>query len=326
MLITPSNLSFFFTTLNTTYWQAYQNAPVFYDKIATVMPTSSETHGFGWIGMLNRMREWKDSRLVHSPAPQTYFVTPKLFELTEGIDRLKLEDDTYGLYYPTIAFMGENTKKWPDWELRDLLQNTGAWTGSYQLGTDQLTHWNTAHPVDFYDASKGTYCNDFTGGGFTVNGILTGGALGLNSFATLWQEIASRKSESGEAMGLMADQTVMAPQLKLTADTILNSQFMAQPAVGNLVGNVGATENMLKGWTDRLMWNDLAPQPSVWYMLVSNRPIKPFVWLLRQAPTLIIRNQPTDPHVFDLHEYLYGSDARGAPAWGLPFLSARSGP
>ena len=325
MLITPANLSFFFTSLETRFWTAYGTAPSVYEKIATTYPVSGEQWVSGWMGMLDKMREWKGARQTHHPAPQTYLVQIQNFELTEAVDQFKLEDDTYGIYYPIVSMMGESTKKWPDYELRDLIMDQGSQSGARQNGLDGLTHWNAAHPVDFYDAAKGTYCNDFGAGGVVVDGVTVGGALGVNAFATLWQEIASRKSEMNEPLGLMADLTLAPPQLKLTLDTILQAQFFGAPTIGNLTGNTGSTENMLKGWTDRLIWPELASDPLAWYQLVCNRPIKPFSWLMRQAPDFVYRNQPQDPVVFDTHTYVYGSKARGAPAWSFPWLSARSG-
>ncbi len=324
MLITPANLSYFFATLETRFWSAFSASPTFYDKICTTYPVGTEQWVSGWMGMLDKMREWVGPRVVHTPAPQTYMVQIKPFEQTQGIDQFKLADDTYGIYYPMVAMMAEQSKKWPDYQVRDLLCNTGSQTGVAQIGTDGLTHWHASHPVDYYDASKGTYCNDFTGG-VAVDSVTVGGPLAVNSFATLWSEIASRKSESGEALGLMADLSVTAPQLKITLNTLLQAQFLGSPTIGNLSSQIGSAENMLKGWTDGLCFPELAAYPTVWYMLVCNKPIKPFSWLLREAPDFTYRNQPSDPVVFDTHTYLYGSKARGAPAWGLPWLSAKSG-
>jgi phage major head subunit gpT-like protein len=325
MLITPANLSFFFTNVETRFWQAYSTAPTFIDKIATTYPVTSEKWVSGWMGMLDKMRMWKGSRVTRSPAPQTYMVEIQPFELTESIDQFRLEDDTYGIYFPMIAMMGENIKKWPDYALRDLLQNTGDYTGLAQKGIDGLNHWSTVHPVDPYDDSKGTYSNDFRGG-MSVDGITVGGTLGVNSFATLWSEIASRKSENGESLGLLPGLTLAPTQLKLTLDTILQAQFFAPPTLGNLASNVGSTENVMKGWTDRLIWPDLSADPTTWMMLVNDKPVKPFSWLQRQAPNFVYRINPQDPVVFDTHTYLYGSMSRGAPAWGFPWLSAISGP
>lgn len=326
MLITPANLNFFFTSLETRFWSVYGTAPTWYDKVATTYSVSSEQWVSGWIGFLNKAREWLGPRVVHSPAPQTYTVQIQNFELTESIDQFKLMDDTYGIYFPVVSFMGEQMKKWPDYQLRDLLQNTGSQTGAKQYGLDGLANWSTVHPVNFYDSSLGTYCNDFRSGGVSVNGVTVGGGLTPTGLATLWEEMASRKSESGEALGLMPDMTMVPAQLKQVAMQLLQSAFYANPTIGGMTSQVGAAENVLKGWTDLLVNADLNAQPTIWYMLVCNKPIKPFSWLLNMAPNFVIRNSPQDPSIFDTHTVLYGSAARGAPAWSFAFLSSISGP
>lgn len=325
MIISAPNLALFFSSLETRFWTAYSVSEVVSTKLVTQFPVNTEQFASGWMGQLDKMKEWTGPRVVRQPALQTYIVPIKPFELTEQVDQFKLEDDTYGMYYPLVSFMGESAKKWPDYELRDLIQNRGSWTGAAQKGLDGLSHWSAVHPVDYYDAGKGTYCNDFRGG-VAVDGITVGGALGVTSYSTLWQEFASRKGENGETMGLMPDLAVHAAQLKLTMDTILQASFFGAPTIGNLTGNTGSTENMLKGWTDRLLWSDLSAHPLDWMMLQTNKAIKPFSWLLRQAPQFVTRTSPQDPSVFDTHTYLYGSTARGAPAWSFAWLSAMSGP
>lgn len=334
MLITPANLNLFFTAMETRFWSAYQTAPLWHEKVATTYPVSTEQWVSGWIGMLNTAREWIGSRVTRQPAPQTYLVQIQNWELTEAIDQFKLMDDTYGIYYPVVTMMGMNMSKLWDYQLRDLLQNAGAQTGVRQIGIDGLTHWNTAHPVDFYNPALGTYSNDFRGG-FVVNGQTVGGALTTNGFNSLWSEFASRKSESGEALGILANLTLVPPQLKAQASMLLNSQIFAPPVLGSMgtaaAGQanapfVGAMDNPLKGYTDLEVCADIANQPTTWYMMDTSRPIKPFSLLLRQAPNFIPRITPEDPVVFDTHTYLYGSMARGAPAWSFPWLSAISSP
>ena len=343
MLITPQNLNIFFTAVETRFWTAYTAAPLVYKRLTTEYPVATETWITGWIGMLDKAREWIGSRVVRTPAPQTYAVAMQLFELTEGIDEIKLRNDTYGIYNPIISMMGINMAKHPDYQLRDLWQNQGSQTGPRQLGLDGLNFWHTAHPVDFYDASKGTYPNDYTNGGQTVNGIVIGGALSPNAFATVWEDMSRRKSETGESQNVVSDLCTIPPMLKLAADTILQAQFMGLPVIGSIgtgAGGtpnaplVGTTENVMRAWTDRLVWLDLGGSGSVgggtydqlWYMADVSKPIKPWSHLLNMAPDFIIRNQPTDPAVFDTHTYQYGSKTYDAPAWAFPWLASRSGP
>ena len=340
MLITPANLGLFFSAVETRFWGAYGTAPVVYTKLATTYPVATEQWVSGWIGMLDKMREWVGPRITRAPAPQTYLVPIQLFELTEGVDQFKLMDDTYGIYNPVVDFMGLQAAKWPDYQLRDLLQNQGSQTGARQLSLDNLSHFNTAHPVSFWDASRGTYPNDYTGGGVSINGITVGGALGPTSFATVWEDMARRKAESGEPWGIVPNLAFTGPMLKLAIDTILQAQFMGAPVLGQLGAGtganapfVGSSENVMKGWTDRLMWPDLGgsatvgggTQDQLWYLTDTSKAVKPLSWLLRQAPDFTYRNQPDDPMVFDTHTYAMGSVARGAPAWAFPQLISRSG-
>ncbi len=330
MIITSgANLQFFFTALHSTWGMAYGAAPTMYDKICSTYPVGTEQWVSGWIGMYDKVREWKGSRVVGQPAPQTYLVQIQNFEQTKSIDKFKLQDDSVGapgIYAQHVTNMAIQAKKWPDYQVRDLLQALGSQGSTQrQLGIDGLSHFNTVHPVDFYDSTKGTYCNDFRGG-FSVGGITVGGTLDNQAYSTLWNEFASRKSESGEALGLIPDTTLIPPQLSYTAKTILGAEFFAPATLGNFSSQVGAADNMLKGSTDLLMWPDLAGVVDDWYMLMLKGPVKPFSWLLRQAPDFTYRINEQDPSVFDTHTYLYGSVSRGAPAWAFPWLSAVSGP
>lgn len=347
MVITPSNIQLFFTAFETRFWTAYGAAPIVYPKITTTFPVGTEQWISGWLPMIDKAREWIGPRVTHTPAPQTYLVQLQLFELTEGIDQFRLADDTYGIYNPVVDFMGLQMKKLPDYQMRDLLQNQNSQIGARQTSIDGVTHWNTAHPVSFWDASKGTYPNDFTGGGVTVNGKLIGGALAPNAFATIYEDIARRKTESGEPWGLVPDLAMSGTMLKLAMDSILQAQFMGLPVIGSIGTQVsgasptnpnqvlvGTTENVMKGWCDRLMWPDLGGSTSlgggtyddVWYVMDTSKPVRPFSWLLRMAPDFTYRINPDDPIVFDTHTFAYGSKTRGTPAWSFPQLSSRSGP
>jgi len=332
MLITPGNLNVFFTTLDTLYSEAFQLAKPWHEQIATTYPSSSETWLMGWLGMLDKLREWQGPRITRTPAPQTYSANIKNFEGTWTIDKFKLADDQHGIYYPLAKHIGQQAAKWPDYNVRDLLQGNLTYAGAAQIGTDGLTHWNTAHPVDFWDAAKGTYPNDYGTAGVVVNAVTVGGLFSTNSYNSIWEDMATRKNESNEAMGLLADLTAAPPQLSSAAKTLLQSQFFAPPQLGPLGSGaganapfVGAMENPLRGSTDLMVVPDFAAQPTAFYLLASKWPIKPFGWVLRQAPVMIPRMDPADPVVFDQHSFVWGAEARGVAVWGLPFLSSRSG-
>ncbi len=338
MILSTSNLNLFFTAMETRFWQAYKVAAPWSTQLATPFPVGTEQWVSGWTGMLEKMREWVGPRIVRTPAPQTYMVPMQVFELTWGIDKFKLKWDQHGIYGSHFAHHGTQNAKWPDYQLRDLIFGLGSQGGSRQLGTDGLSHWNTAHLVDVYDAGKGTYCNDFRGG-VTVDGVNVGGALSPNAFKTLFANMSTRKSDNGEALGLVPDLVVGSSMLKGEMDVVLKNQFIAPSQYGGIgtgpVGTangpfVGAMNNPTMGWADSLIVPDFAitaATQSQWLLLqTKGMPMLPFSWLLNQAPTLTPRTDPADPVVFDTRQFVYGSEAVGAPAWSLPFLSSISGP
>ena len=337
MILTPgSNLAFFFTQiLDPRFWAVFNATQVWHDRIATIIPSTTEQNGYGWLGMMEKMRPWKGPRVVHTPAPSTYFVENKPFELTYSIDQFKLDDDMFGIYFPLITNMGKQAKKWPDYQLRDLITNatTNDWWYSAtsvgpQLSLDGVAHWSTAHYIDPNNTAVGTYVNDYSTG-TSSHSITCGGLLTPNAYATVWQDMMSRVAENGENLGIIGDLLMVPGQLDITAKTILHAQFFAPQSATNMIGsgtNVGAMENMLKGSSDLFTNNDLNGSSAVaWYLLDTTKAVKPFIWQLRMAPDFVYRTQPSDPIVFDTHTYAYGSKARGAPGWSLPFLSSRSG-
>lgn len=333
MTISAANLAFWFTKLDTQLGYTYSITPTFAEQIASTIPSSTEQNGYAWIGRLDKMRLWQGARITHEPAPQTYFLVNQPFELTEKIDRFRLDDDQMGVYERTMPEMAIQAKKWPDYQLRDLIENTGAQTGTRQNGLDGLTYFNSAHPIDLYNPAAGTYSNDFSGGGANVSypggkTILTGGAFGPTAVSTLYSYMLTLKAENGEPLGIMPNEVIIPPALATEAELVLKSAFFAPPAWGGsanqITGQVGTADNPIRRFGLDFRIIPELTLSNYWYMADTKKAFKPFLWQMRQAPVLATRVQETDPAVFDNHTYLWGYWARGAPGWGFSWLCCRS--
>jgi phage major head subunit gpT-like protein len=194
----------------------------------------------------------------------------------------------------------------------------------------------TAHPIDVYNAAAGTYTNDYRGG-FVSGSLTLGGALtSSNALATIYQDMAGRVGQDGESLGLDPNMLMYPSYLRQTAVTLLEAQFIAQPQVGYIGSGtgaggtlVGATDNVAtRGLLTGLMVTELNAQPTTYYVLDTTHSggVKPFSWLMRQAPNFVAIFDPAHPFVFSQHQYVWGSYLRGNPAWGFPFLSSISSP
>lgn len=329
-MITPSQFAAYITDINTFLGAVYATDPVdsVWKQIASPVPCSAAKWETAWTGLLPKMRAWFGSRVHFEAARQTYTVDMIPYESTLDIDRFTLDDDKMGVFYRQLPDMARQAQRWPDYELRDLIENAGVQaTTARQLSLDGLTHWNTAHPLDVYNASAGTYSNDTTGGQ-PIGGVTVGGALGEASLATVWEYMQTIKGEDGERLGIKGNRLMHPPTMRVLVELLMKSMFFAPPAWGGFVtaaSQVGAADNPLKRLGIDPLQNDYLNSNTKWYLLDTTRAYKPFLWINREAVRLVPRTSESDPAMFDRHMMQWGQWARGAPAWDFPFLSHRSG-
>jgi phage major head subunit gpT-like protein len=344
MALTPAQYAAFITTVDTTIGQIYtqMDPAVTYKQWATPIPIQGSIWNAGWTGRMPKARPWFGSRVVHEPAAQTYQVTPIPYELTYGIDRFQLDDsdvNATSIFWRMLPDMTMQWRRQPEYELRDLLEATGVQSGSRQNGLDGLTAFNTAHPINLYLPSfngggnalfaSGSYCNDFTGGGQTINSVLIGGAFGQQSFSSLLQYMQVIPDESGEVLGVMPDALMHPATLQVEVNFVLKASFLASPTWGAfspLTGQVGAADNQLAKMGVRPVCNPFLRNTKRWYLMDTSHAMKPLIWLTREAPRVVPRVNENDPIVFDSHKYTWGGWDRVAPAWNYSWLIARSGP
>ncbi len=330
----PASFNIFLTTASTMVNEAYRNFQhdLWAPKVSTTHPVTSETLILGWMGIMPKMRGWYGPRVTHAPNAETYSVTPLPYENTYGLDRFKFDDDQYGVYYPMLVDFAEAAARWQNFETRDLLEATGLYgSTARQLSLDGVSHWNTAHPVDIYAPVKGTFVNDFTGGGVSIGGVTVGGRLGVVALTSMYEYMPTIKGQNNERLGLRPSHIMVPPNLRAEADFLLKNQFMAPPAWGGFGtaafgSQVGAADNQIKRFSLDYIVNEDLTSATTWYLLDNTRAMKPFGWALRQAPITATRTSENDPIVFDSHQFLWGMWARACPTWSPPFLSARSGP
>lgn len=341
--MTPTNYAAFVTTVDTSIGAIYSQmdaAVTFREYVREDPMTGGEQKVYGWTGMTPKPRPWFGSRMTYEPAPQTYVVTPIPYELTMQMDQFILDDsdpNAMSIFWRKLPDMARQWKRQPEYEIRDLLENSGIQTGSRQNGLDGFTFFNTAHPIDLYNPtfnngstlfSGGTYCNDFIGGQ-TIGGVVIGGALSTTSFSSTRAYMGMIPAEDGETLGLVADAIVIPQTLLDEASFIVKAVTLASPSWGAfapLTGQVGAADNMLAKMGVRIVVNRWLRKTQRWYMADTKYTEKPLLWVVREAPRTVPRINPDDPIVFDSHKYTWGGWDRVCPAWGYSFLMLRSGP
>lgn len=161
MIINNANLSALFTAFKATFQGALGQAESQYGTIATTVPSTTGVEEYGWLGTMPNVREWLGSRVVHGIQSHGYAIRNRTFELTVGVPREAIEDDTYGLYTPMIAEMGAAAGAHPDQLAFGLLKD-GRTVECY----DGQPMFDTDHPVLGADGNPTTVSNvDDSGAG-----------------------------------------------------------------------------------------------------------------------------------------------------------------
>jgi len=333
----PVNFNVLISDINTMVGSVYLTDPLeaHWKEVTTELPIKSAQLVLAWTGVMPKARVWLGPRVIHSAAAQTYVAVPLAYELTYEMDQFHIEDDIHGSYFRWIPDLVRQTRRWESYEIRDFLQNQGAYTGAVQNGYDGLTFFNTSHPIDVYNSALGTYCNDFSAGGQNVtytkaNGgnvtIATGGGIGVTAFKTLYEYMMTLQGEDGERLGIRPVTLMHPPNIKTEVEVILRDSFFAPPAWGAIGSQVGAADNAFKRFGVTPYLNEFLTDPQMWYLADTTRAFKPIGWGLRRAWEIVPRFNENDPNVFDRHALLLGGKARGTPFWGYSFLMCRSGP
>jgi phage major head subunit gpT-like protein len=85
-----------------------------WDKIATLVPSTTATEKYGWLGQMPAVREWVGERHLKGLAAHGYSIQNRPFESTVVLPRTDVEDNQYLNYSIPIKAMGESLALHPD--------------------------------------------------------------------------------------------------------------------------------------------------------------------------------------------------------------------
>ncbi len=315
MIINTANdpkLGALFTVFRALFQNLYQAVPTFLNELATTTTTTSTILRFPWMGRVMPVREWVGDRVVNGNALKFLDVVPKLYELTEGLDKNDFDDDQFGFFTSQIIpQMAMQAAKWPDYALIKYIQDNPTWS-------DAKAFFAVDHPINVdkpeivgFDGNS-YYANDFASSPLTADNFRLARAAMMN-----------RVGEDGKSLELMPNLLIVPPSLEAEANMICKNEYIAAASVAGETSQVGMVGNPYKGQATPKVIQPLGNQPTVWYLADTTKPIKPWGWALREPWSMAQRVNPEDPIVFDKNKYLFGGRGRGAAFGTFPFLVDR---
>jgi phage major head subunit gpT-like protein len=300
--ITPADLRALNTQFSAIYKGAYDATKVWYPEFTTTAPSSSKDNTYGWMAKLPKMREWLGERVVHRLSAHSYKIENKKFELTLGVDVDDFEDDNLGVYTPIAASIGEEARKHPD-DLLFALMNDG------HLSTatcyDGQNFFDTDHPVNVNDTSLGTQSN-----------YQTSQTLDAGNFFEMRAIMAAFKDDAGRPLGIVPNLLVVPPVLEKVAREIVAAATVS----------TGGT-NVANGLAEVRVIPELggdATKDKTWYLLSTQRMIKPFVYQTRKPTNFVAKMNLTDDNVIYNDEFLWAATGRYNMGYGPYFLALKA--
>lgn len=118
-------------------------------NVARVIPSSTGSNAYGWLGDFPQLQEWVSDRVVRNMKEYGFTVANKNHEATLGIKRTDLEDDNLGMYGTMASNLGSEVIRFQNVGVFGVLKN-----GDATLIYDGQNLFDTDHPV--YPKTDGT--------------------------------------------------------------------------------------------------------------------------------------------------------------------------
>lgn len=149
MDITAANLERLTTAVRASYRVGMNGYTPIYQKVATVIPSTSGAENYAWLGEFTRLKKWIGARQVSRMKNSGFTITNEKYEGTEGIPGEYVRDDKYGLLMKKFEDMGYAASCHPD-ELTFALLAAGFNEECY----DGQPFFDTDHDVNGASASN----------------------------------------------------------------------------------------------------------------------------------------------------------------------------
>ena len=289
MVINQSNLNSMYVGFNTAFNKAFQAVEPQHQKIATIVPSSTKSQEYKWLGSMPALRKWVGERQIQNLEAYSYTIKNEKFEGTVGVDQDDIEDDTIGVYPILMEQLGQSAAIFPDELCFGLLKN-----GFKNLCYDKVTFFGEHKVGKEKVSNKGNK------------------ALTPESYAEARANMMALKDENGKTLKIMPNLLVVPPQLEAMAKKILLADF------------IEGSSNINKNSAEILVAHELSDKPTQWFLLDTKKPIKPIIYQERRKPTFVSLNKPTDSNMFMNGQALYGVDTRcnaGYGFWQMAFGS-----
>ena len=297
MLVNKATILAVFTSLKTTFNNAFDAAPSQWAQTAMLVPSGGGQNDYTWLSKFPKMRKWIGDKAIKALEAFKYTVVNDDWEATVEVDRNDIEDDNLGIYAPQAQMAGFSARQLPDEIVADLKNNAFVnlcYDGQYFYDTDHVVAGASV-------SNKGT-----------AKLSAASVALAKASYGAARTAIMSMKDDEGRPLALIPDVLEVPPALE---------------EVGRMLTTYDKLEddkpNPYKG-TARLVVNPRLTSTTAWFLHCTSMPVKPFVYQERKAPVFVEQTDAQTDNVFMRKKFRFGAEARAAGGYAFWQMSSGS--
>ena len=303
-LVKSADLSAMDRTIRAAFLGAYANNDAYKPRwplFATRQESTSRENFYPSIIDAAAIREWTEGeRVVNGIVITGARVRNGKYELTYGLRREDLDDDLTGTVRQGVSRVKSGAGKYlrhPDKLVFGVIRNNGT-------ALDGLLLFHAAHLTNPSDAGSDVIANT------------DAGALTANNAASVRGKMMEIKTPDGDPANEDPRILMVAPAQELTARKIAQADEIV------FSGNANET-NVYKGMYTVVVIPQLSTahggNDGYWYMIDATDPEdRALIFQEREAVEMVTRFNLTDPNVFDLDQYVWGTRWRGVAAGGNP--------
>lgn len=289
--------------IKATFFEAYDaalQASGDWQQICTVVPSTTDTESYGWLGALASMAEWKDERKPQSLSEFSYSLKNVPYEATIGVDKDALADDQFGQIKLRIQGLAQEAARYKESLVMNALES--AITALAYDGVAVCANNRTA-----------------IGDSGAIDNLDTGTALTAANLEAAIIKMMAYKDDRGKLMGIVPDTLVVSPTKAMEAAMILGSTYQAEVANTNQYRQFASNPFMLipQGKLKLIVTPYISTTAARWFLLDTKRMPKPVILQMRKDIAFEALEGNTEA-AFMRKKLYYGVDMRCAIGYGLP--------
>lgn len=299
-----------FQNFDTRFRAGIKMGDPWWQLFATLLTSDTEEEVHSWLQLIPGLAEWTTERNTSGLAASAYRLKNKDFNRDAKVPRNKIADDKLGMFAPIFEQLGMHAAKFGDRQIARLMKKGHDATVAEAICFDGKPFYATDHPVDPNRPAAGTFSN-----------YLANTALTEANFEAVLTAISQFTLEDGEPLGLMATDLTVPMALRGTALRIAEAGIVQSASTNAGVTNINQGVVRVKVLPEL---SGTASDNKSWYVSVTNQPIKPFIFQLREAIRLGILFGLDSEHCKKNKELVFGAEGRAAFGYSFPQLSIKA--